>query len=276
MTTPLDTVLGYAAKGWQVFPLQVRAKEPLHRSRGFHDATSNPARLQRWFGRYPYNVGIRTGTASGVFVLDVDGKDGVDALQNLEDQHGPLPETLTSLTRRGKHYWFQLDRPLPSSLSRVGPQLDIKADGGYVAAPFSVHPSGTVYEWVDATLSTASAPEWLVHLAAKPTAASGRPPPPGGGGRPGDAYGQAVLFRELQHLRGTLKGGRNHALNRVGFRLFQLSAGGELHEHTVEVELLRACHDNGLIADDGLRSVQATIRSARAGLQYPRSRGGSS
>jgi Bifunctional DNA primase/polymerase, N-terminal len=93
--TPLATVLGYAAKGWQVFPLQVRAKEPLERSRGFYDATSNPKRLERWFARYPYNVGIRTGTASGICVLDVDGDVGFESLRHLEHGHGRLPPTLT-------------------------------------------------------------------------------------------------------------------------------------------------------------------------------------
>ena len=41
--------------------------------------------------------------------------------------------------------------------------------------------------------------------------------------------------------------------------------------------LVDACHRNGLVKDDGLRSVVATIRSGRrAGLQYPRSRSGAS
>ena len=69
-------------------------------------------------------------------------------------------------------------------------------------------------------------------------------------------------------------GGRNHALNMVTFRLFQLVAGGELERDQVLDRLVTACRSNGLIKDDGLPSVRATIRSAaRAGLQHPRSRG---
>ena len=54
-----------------------------------------------------------------------------------------------------------------------------------------------------------------------------------------------------------------------------LIAGGELHRDEVVERLLDACHRNHLIEDDGLRSVEATIRSgANAGLQSPRSRKG--
>jgi Bifunctional DNA primase/polymerase, N-terminal len=69
----LTDALSYAARGWQVFPLKPQAKEPAT-WRGFYDATSNSAILDRWFARgYPYNVAIRTGLASGVFVSDPDG-----------------------------------------------------------------------------------------------------------------------------------------------------------------------------------------------------------
>ena len=54
--------------------------------------------------------------------------------------------------------------------------------------------------------------------------------------------------------------------------LFQLVAGGELDDGQVIERLIDACHRNRLIKDDGLRTVTATIQSARAGLKFPRSR----
>ena len=72
----------------------------------------------------------------------------------------------------------------------------------------------------------------------------------------------------------TPPGSRNHALNRAAFSLFQLVAGGELDRDEVIEHLIDACHRNGLVKDDGLPSVVATIHSgARAGMQHPRSRG---
>lgn len=275
----LECVLNYAAHGWQCFPLQVKAKEPLNRSRGFYDATTNPKRLERWFARYPYNVGIRTGVASGIFVLDVDGDIGFQSLRDLERENGRLPQTLTSLTSRGQHFWFRLDAPLPCSASKVGVGLDIKADGGYVAAPFSIHPSGKRYEWYDQNIAPAPAPEWLITCArAKKISERALETINRSSkhhGEPG-AYGRVALEREIAILAAAAPGARNNLLNVTAFRLFQLVAGGELDEGLVENALGQACETNGLVQDDGWRSVRATIASSRrAGLQHPRSRWGS-
>jgi hypothetical protein len=89
------------------------------------------------------------------------------------------------------------------------------------------------------------------------------------------AYGAAALEYEITALAATLPGGRNHALNRATFCLFQLVSGGELEHDPVVNRLIDACHRNGLVKDDGLRSVLATIASgSRAGLQHPRTRSG--
>ena len=102
-----------------------------------------------------------------------------------------------------------------------------------------------------------------------------RPPIDSPAGSWTNAYGSAALSREIAALGAAAPGGRNHALNRTAFRLFQLVAGGELGNVEVFQGLIDACHRNGLIGDDGERSVRATIRSAaNAGLKIPRSRRG--
>ena len=121
---------------------------------------------------------------------------------------------------------------------------------------------------------------WLVRLArAKPVptiteraVATIRSPDRTG---PPGAYGLAALDGEVAALAAVAPGSRNHALNLASFRLFQLVAGGELDGDAVAERLVDACQCNGLIADDGLASVLATIRSGRcAGLQHPRRRRG--
>jgi hypothetical protein len=99
--------------------------------------------------------------------------------------------------------------------------------------------------------------------------------------RPGstNAYARAALDYEIAELANTIKGGRNAALNRASFSLHQLVAGGELDAAEVRHRLIDACTTNGLMSDpkDGPRAVAATIRSgARAGLQHPRNRRGTS
>jgi hypothetical protein len=273
----LSAALDYAAQGWAVFPCQSQSKEPATR-RGFKDATTNPATIRRWWLAQPdYNVGVATGAVSGVLVLDVDGGVGAETLRDLEQRYGPLPGTACSITSSGCHLWFSIDDAVPSTAGRLGAGLDIRADGGYVIAPPSVHPDGGVYRWLNATPPVA-APSWLVLLArTRPH----QPPPPSHAiractGRPG-AYGNAALEAEIAALAEAVPGTRNHALNRASFCLHQLVAGGELDAALVHDRLIAAAAANGLMSDleDGPRSVEKTIASgARAGLMHPRSRGG--
>src|SRR5262249_50822222 len=135
-------------------------------------ATTDPARIRRWFARYPnMNLGVAMGAASGVFALDVDvAKGGDDTLCNLECVFGALPETVTVLTGAGgrnRHMFFQHPAtPVPNSVGTLGPGLDVRGDGGYVVGVGSRHRSGRTYVYeVTAdpdTVCRAVAPPWLL------------------------------------------------------------------------------------------------------------------
>src|SRR5688500_10453804 len=71
----LTAALSYAARGWHVFPLQPNSKAPATPN-GLHDASADPEVIKRWDWEGK-NIGIRTGKASGVVVLDVDDPDFV-------------------------------------------------------------------------------------------------------------------------------------------------------------------------------------------------------
>jgi hypothetical protein len=275
----LMAALTLAAAGLAVFPCLYRTKKPAT-TRGFYDASTNPATIRRWFGgNFRRNAAVRTGLTSGAWVLDADT---LESLTALEDRFGPLPGTRQSQTARGIHAWFKTSGvPIPSSNGHVAPGLDVKAEGGYVIVPPSIHPTGCAYRWLNDE-PLAEAPPWLVALARKPLP----PPPPQQGssqaldaprgfpGPPG-AYGAAALRAEVKALANTAPGGRNNRLNRASFCLHQLAAGGELDAAEVERCLIGATAANGLLAEDGLRQCLATIRSgAQAGLLHPRSRQG--
>jgi Bifunctional DNA primase/polymerase, N-terminal len=270
----LAAALQCAARGWQVIPLKPLGKLPAVK---FAEATTNPAKLKRWFAQgWPYNLGILTGTVSGVFVFDVDGSNGAVSLADLERKHGPLPRTLISFTSSGCHFWFKCDRPIQTSVGKIATGIDIRADGGLVVAPPSVHETGAIYRWSNSA-PIANAPAWLIELTRKKTISERaldnvrRPP----NSLPGNSscYGNAALDREIKELAAVPPGARNEALNLCAFRLFQLVAGGELGRDQVRDRLLDACHSNRLIEDDGLISVQKTIKSAyKAGIKHPRRR----
>jgi hypothetical protein len=274
----LEAALKLADDGRAVFPLIPRSKDPATK-RGFHDATTNPATIRRYWRDADRNIGIRTGAASGFWILDID-PGGDEHIRRLEAEHGALPPTRSVITGRGgRHLWFKYCGPIQCSAGRVAPHVDVRGDGGYAVAPCSTHENGNTYQWAtDPRHELAIAPDWLVHLTRKRASISERARVrvnPNHGSHFSAAYGAAALDAESAALAAALPGTRNHALNRAAFALFQLVAGGELDGGIVENRLARACESNGLIADDGWHSVEKTIASGkRAGLQFPRSRPG--
>ena len=171
-----EAALAYARRGWAVLPLRPRGKEPLT-EHGVRDATTDPAKIEEWWNRWPdANVGIATGAVSGLVVLDVDPRNGGDeGLRDLLGRHGGwgipadeggYPETYTVLTGGGgQHYYFAVEGPAPSR--KLAPGVDLKGDGGYVVAPPSLHPSGQSYMAEDSTehLPPVSAPAWILRAA---------------------------------------------------------------------------------------------------------------
>ncbi len=113
---------------------------------------------------YAHNVGLRTGKASGLFVLDVDPDNGgQDNLDVLLAEHGSLPPTLTVRTGSGgTHYYFAYPEgvDLGNSAGRLGKGLDTRGEGGQVVAPPSVSGKGA-YSVLD-DVPIAEAPSWLL------------------------------------------------------------------------------------------------------------------
>jgi len=170
----LDAALASAQKGWAVFPCAPRNKQPLTK-RGFLDASTDPALIERWWrSNADANLGIATGAARLV-VIDIDPKNGgFDSFFQLCKQHGPL-ESATVLTGGGgEHRYFQApaDATIKSRSNAFGPDfpgIDVRAQGGYVIAPPSVHPSGNVYRpEVSSGATIAPLPSWAVRLLAGP------------------------------------------------------------------------------------------------------------
>lgn len=162
-----EAAVVYADNGYKVFPLVVNGKEPLPKSRGFKDATDNlSVNNGIWGNRPDLNIGLPTGQVTGVFVVDIDvknGKDGEKSLVELEREYGELPETLEQKTPSGgRHLFFKCPTDVRVSTRQdhvVG--IDIRGDGGYVAvAPSSV--DGVQYQFVNPDVDVAEAPGWLV------------------------------------------------------------------------------------------------------------------
>lgn len=158
----------YLSRGWSVLPLRPRDKRPLIDWTHLQSSRPSEHDLAEWFQRWPdANIGIVTGETSNLVVLDVDPKHGGDeTLMRLERRHRPLPITMKAITGGGgSHFYFTHPGFLIRNRAGLAQGIDLRADGGYIVAPPSVHPNGRCYEWAPGCgpeeVDPAPFPRWL-------------------------------------------------------------------------------------------------------------------
>ena len=220
----LASALGYAGRGWLVFPLawptatgcscgdshcNSPAKHPHGKlaPHGLKDATTCEDTIRAWWTAAPAaNIGIAC-EASGLVVLDVDPRHGGDrSLEQLQAITGPLDTAVVNTGGGGRHFIFQANgtritsRALDTDLY---PGLDVKACGGYVVGGGSDHISGGRYTWGG---SSAPRPIPATLLQVLPKRGAERPVPADG----------AVVKKTGAQIS---DGARNVALTRLAGRL---------------------------------------------------------
>ena len=131
-------------QGFSVIPLR-RDKKPLLVWQEFQTRLPSDEELEEWFlRRWPdANLGIVTGALSGLVVVDADGEAGLAWIK----QHLPVTGVYVR-TGRGWHAYFRHPGGNVRNRGRIAPEVDIRADGGYVVAPPSLHACGTAYAWL--------------------------------------------------------------------------------------------------------------------------------
>ena len=214
--------LELAAQGIYVFPLAVNGKTPvtLH---GYQDATTDPRRIdEMWQRCRTANIGIATG-ASGLVVIDIDCKHGINGWEAFDDclerlGELPGPTRMASTPSGGAHIYFRepAGGDIRNSAGRLGPGLDVRAHGGYVVAPPSII-DGKAYRWditepakvlPDAWAEAMKPPRLMpVPVALRPRIGSG------------SRYGLAVLNGEADAVANAQPGQRNHTLTRSAFKV---------------------------------------------------------
>lgn len=271
-----EAALWYAKRGIRVHPLHdagsKRAKEP--RLNGWQEqASSDPLLVAQWWNQWPNaNIGIATGDV--VDVLDLDGD---EAMQLFAD----CPETPYVRTSKGVHVYFA-SGGLRNGVN-VHPLVkgvDLRGERGYVVAPPSVHPSGSVYGWAvsPADKAFATLPMWVKMLNAK------KQEPvkiqfdmPSNNAEVSDAqrtgYAEKAIEGIKDDMRNLIGGGRNQTLNNCVFRLGQLVAGGAIDGHMASNALSDLANiAMGLPGDHPMteREVKMTIRSGfESGMANP-------
>lgn len=127
--------------GWVVFPLAYGTKQPPEGTSGhlsWSQADSRDYLEELTSGKF--NVGIVSGKSSGIIVIDIDPRNGGHE-RSLEEILGEPVNTRVHRTRSGGwHYFFKYPEGvehLKKSTSKLGPGVDVQADGCYVVGPGS-------------------------------------------------------------------------------------------------------------------------------------------
>jgi putative DNA primase/helicase len=179
MSDLLEAALSYARAGLPVFPVGVN-KAPLT-PHGFKDATTDEDAIRLWWSEHPEaGIGIPTGEATAIIVLDIDPRhDGDKTLVKLLAEYAPLPPgPITKTGGGGQHFWFLHPGGHVPVAHGFQPGLDLQADGAYVVVPPSPHRSGHNYEWIVPLVDGPKLPlipPWLLKLAVDPVGTRGAP-----------------------------------------------------------------------------------------------------
>src|SRR4030042_1007732 len=169
MHDTLETAFSYISQGFKVFPVKID-KKPLT-AHGLKDATQTQAGLREFWTRWP-DAGIALVT-EGLIVLDFDAKNGgLESKSMMEANYGRLLRTRTHRTGGGGEHWIYRNTDgtdIRNTVAFAGYQgVDLRANGGDIGGPPSLHQSGRKYEVIDDTDITPT-PVWLLELAIKKT-----------------------------------------------------------------------------------------------------------
>ena len=115
-------------------------------------------------------------------------------------QSNNVQSNFIAKTGGGYHLYFRYPEERIASRAGLLPGVDVRADGGYVVAPGSLHHSGAVYTWVETeNRELKSVPESLLQLL-----------------KNRNEFESQNALSVNQNSAGVLSGGRNMFLTRVG------------------------------------------------------------
>jgi len=124
----------------------------------------------QWWDQWPAaGIGIATGQASRIWVLDCDGDEALAWYRDRCREHG-LVRTVGVRTGRGRHFWWEWPTAEGTSIRNaqgIAPGVDVRGEGGYVIAPPTRHRSGVRYELLTSAPYDEvprQAPAWLVEI----------------------------------------------------------------------------------------------------------------
>jgi hypothetical protein len=263
MTPRHQAARGYAQQQrLLLIPLEEKEKRPAFKTGPNHQtlATHNVDTIDGWWQHRDYNIGLPC-TPNRLAVIDVDGQHGQQHLDELEQQHGPLPATWMQTSDRDDRPSVQFIYRWPNGemvpTSRISEQLEVRAHGAQIVVAPSIHPTGSTYRWLipptDLPEGPPELPLWVLEELTRPKEQPERPKAPST-----THHGVTLAERRLDGLVATVarapEGQRNQTLNHAAYTAARIPG---LTDHEIADRLTAAAHTAGLEPQE----TQATIRS---------------
>lgn len=194
--------LEYVDRGWSVLPVRPDEKRPyMGNWLQYTHERATRQQVSSWFASLSgAGVGVVTGKVSGMVVLDVEA----DCPTPVGELLRRWPTRMWSRTGSGGAHLFYA---YPHGVGRISNRVrilegaDLRADGGFIVLPPTMHACGRRYEWVEQGAMGAF-PRELLDLQAQPR------------DREGDGW-------IAEALRGVGEGGRNDTCARLAGYFFK-------------------------------------------------------
>lgn len=144
-----DLATEYVDNGWSVLPVKPEEKRPYMTNWLQYTRTRAPKDMvDNWFRSLSgAGIGVVTGKVSNMIVLDIESYCKIPIGELLKR----YPTQMYSRTGSGGyHLFYQYPQGMAKVSNRVGifEGADLRADGGFIVLPPTLHPNGNRYEWV--------------------------------------------------------------------------------------------------------------------------------
>jgi hypothetical protein len=241
--------------GYAVFPCK-EDKTPATRN-GVHNASNDPARVANLWEVSPGPlIGIATGAASGVDVLDIDSGRHPEAdawwkaATSGEIRPSILPTRVYRTRSGGLHAYYRHTPGVVNTASKLARGVDTRGCGGYAiywfAAGCPCENEAPPSPW----------PAWLLNaLFWKP------PPKPVFSGKRIE-HADKAINGALRLVRQAAVGERNKVLHWAACRLAERTAAGQIGHSEAQALLLAAAQEAGLTGAEASRTVASAFRKA--------------
>jgi replicative DNA helicase len=217
-----------------------------------------------WFDQNPdASIAIVTGAISNLVVFDLDSEDAVAYAKD----KGGFPDTPKVKSKKGYHLYMRHPGFHVPNSCNTRLKIDVRADGGYVAAPPSMHGSGHIYEWVEGCsiyqIDPAPCEPWMIEYLkgigevktrtkddSKPPLKTPQREQTGSKEVPNDLY--SGLLRN-----GAMDGNRNDSATRLAGHL--LAKGLTEHEAWELLRIWNSTKNKPPLAEDELRKTFQSV-----------------